>query len=85
MTMGAFPIQSDTQSIKEWITHGNNGLLIRPTEAGTITQALLQALEHDELVDRAAVRNEQLMRERVDTSVILPRVLALYEETYAEL
>jgi len=83
MMMGAFPIQCDAESIKEWVKHGENGLLIRPQDGATVTRALRQALEDDELVNAAAIRNEQMVRERIDTSVVKPQVLSMYEQIYA--
>src|SRR5574340_595796 len=52
MTMGAFPIQSDTESTAEWITNGENGLLVEPGNLQSISDAILLAIADDDLIDR---------------------------------
>jgi glycosyltransferase involved in cell wall biosynthesis len=84
MMMGAFPIQSDTESAKEWITPGANGLLVHPQRAETVTQALRELLKNTELVEQAAMQNEQLTRTRIEASVLLPQIRAMYEKVHAE-
>ena len=78
MTMGAFPIQSDTESTAEWIIHGENGLLVEPGKPGQIAEAIRRGLLDDSLVDTAAERNVQLVTERLDASVIQPQVVEMY-------
>ncbi|HUS70377.1 MAG TPA: glycosyltransferase family 4 protein [Anaerolineae bacterium] len=79
MVMGAFPIQSDTVSTAEWITHGENGLLVPPEDPQAIASAIRRALTDDRLVERAAEINLQLAHERVADSVVRPRVIEIYE------
>lgn len=79
MTMGAFPIQSDTQSTSEWITDGLNGLLVDPNDPASISAAVRQALANDRLMESAAATNHQILRERLDISVVKPKVLEMYK------
>ena len=79
MAMGAFPIQSDTISTAEWITHGENGLLVPPEDPHAVAAALRRALTDDALVDQAAERNARIVADRLDRTVIQPQVLAMYE------
>jgi glycosyltransferase involved in cell wall biosynthesis len=79
MTLGAFPIQSDTQSTSEWITDGANGLLVHPGDPTHIAGAILRALSDDALVERAAELNSHLIFERLDVSIVRPRVVQMYE------
>lgn len=81
MTMGAFPVQSDTISTREWITHGVNGFLVDPRDAVGISACLETALRDDMLVDGAEAPNLSLMRTRCDVSVVRPAVLAAYERS----
>ena len=83
MAMGAFPIQSDTVSSGEWIKHGENGLLVPPEDPQAIAAAIQRALSDDSLVDRAAEINSRLILERIDRSVIQPRIIAMYERIAA--
>jgi glycosyltransferase involved in cell wall biosynthesis len=78
MTMGAFPVQSDTQSTSEWITDGVNGLLVNAADPSSIAAAIRQALRDDALVDKAAEFNVRLIEKRLDLSVVKPRVIDMY-------
>jgi glycosyltransferase involved in cell wall biosynthesis len=84
MTMGAFPIQSDTESTSEWITDGENGLLVEPANPLNIAVAIRRALTEDDLIDRAARLNLDLMHRRLDLSIVRPKVIRMYEQVAAE-
>jgi hypothetical protein len=79
MTMGAFPIQSDTESTAEWLMHETNGMLVDPESVSSIEQALRKALADDTLVDRAAEINLQLVSQKLDTVVVKPKVVEMYK------
>jgi glycosyltransferase involved in cell wall biosynthesis len=78
MTMGAFPIQSDTESTAEWISHGENGLLVEPGNPQQIADAIRRALLDDALVESAALRNASIIRERLELSVVKMKVIDMY-------
>jgi glycosyltransferase involved in cell wall biosynthesis len=78
MTMGAFPIQSDTQSTSEWITEGVNGLLVNPNDPESIAAAIRRAIRDDRLIDAAAAHNLKLITERLDLNSVRPRVIEMY-------
>ena len=84
MIMGALPIQSDTISTREWISDGENGLLVAPEDPDAVEQALRRALADDTLVERAARHNAELTETRVAYSVVAPRVAALYRRVARE-
>ena len=84
MVMGAFPIQSDTGAIDEWITDGENGLLVPPEDPQAIAKAIRRALTDDTLVNKAAAINRKLTMERIDKSIIQPQVIAMYEKVAAD-
>lgn len=79
MAMGAFPVQSDTLSTREWLTHGRTGYLVNPESVAEIRGAVARALADDGLVDAAELLNYHLVRERCDASVVRPKVLATYQ------
>ena len=83
MTMGAFPIQSDTVSTAEWIRDGENGLLVPPKQPEFIAWAIQRALMDDKLVEQAARINADIAAERLDQEMIRPRVIELYKKTRA--
>ncbi len=78
--MGAFPIQSDTESTAEWIDDGRNGFLVRAGRVDAIADAIRRALDNDALVDRAADYNSAMMDRRLDLKVVRPKVIEMYEE-----
>lgn len=78
MMMGAFPIQSDTVSPREWIQSGHNGYLVSPEDPGSIAAAIRLSLRDDGLVDRAAAANLEALLARIDSSVIQPQIVDLY-------
>lgn len=80
MIMGALPIQSDTVSTREWIKHGENGLLVPAEDPEAVAAAIRLAISDNHLVDHAAEENLQLTRERIDISIVKPRVIELYEK-----
>ena len=84
MVMGAFPVQSDTLSTAEWIEPERNGLLVPAEDPLAVERAIRTALKNDILVDRAAEINTGLTRDRIDRSVVQPRVLEMYKRVAAE-
>jgi glycosyltransferase involved in cell wall biosynthesis len=79
MTMGAFPIQSDTESTAEWITNGVNGLLVDPEDPSDIAYAIRKAVSDDMLVDMAAEINAELVFQKLDASIVKPKVIEMYK------
>lgn len=84
MTMGAFPIQSDTELTAEWITHEINGLLVNPADPADIERALRKALEEDALVNEAAEINLQMVYQKLDAAVVKPKVVEMYKTIVAQ-
>jgi len=84
MTMGAFPIQSDTESTAEWIKDGVNGLLVDPKDPSSIATAIRKAVEDDVLVDEAAEINSRLVFQKLDASVVRPKVIQMYKSIAAD-
>jgi glycosyltransferase involved in cell wall biosynthesis len=78
MIMGALPIQSDTVSTAEWITDGENGLLVPAEDAVAVAAALRRALTDDALIDRASRLNEALTTERLAREDLREQVLDVY-------
>jgi glycosyltransferase involved in cell wall biosynthesis len=79
MTMGAFPIQSDTESTAEWLTNGENGLLVDYQNPEAIATAIQKAVTDDALVENAARANAELIFNRLDLSIVQPRVMEMYQ------
>ncbi len=80
MAMGAFPIQTDSGgATREWIDDGVNGLIIPAESSELIAKAIRVALNNDKLVDAAAEINSEITSERINVSIIQPKVIQLYE------
>ncbi len=83
MLMGSFPIQSDTGCLDEIVQDGETGLFVPPNDPEPVARAIRRAVTDDALVNRAAEANARLMAERLDTSVVKPKVVAMYEKILA--
>jgi glycosyltransferase involved in cell wall biosynthesis len=79
MALGALPLHSDLDPVREWVRDGENGLLLPPEDADTVARALVRAVEDDALVDRAAQENERLVRQRLDYADVRRRAIEMYE------
>jgi len=64
MACGCFPVAGDLESIREWITHGQNGLLVDPNNPQAIADAILIALEREDLRHEAAGLNAKIISAR---------------------
>ncbi len=79
MTMGSFPIQSDTSCACEWVVDGQSGLIVPPEDSEAVERALRAALTDDALVDRAMEANWAVVCDRLDQTTVRPRVVEMYE------
>lgn len=85
MIMGAFPIQTDPGgATSEWIKDGVNGFIIPPDDPDAIAEAIVRALKDDDLVETAAEMNLKMTYEKIDISVVRPRVISLYGQVANE-
>ena len=80
MALGCLPVCGDLESIREWITPGENGLLVDPHDFAALAQAILTALEDSALRSGAAARNRELIRDQADISIARQKVQRFYEQ-----
>ncbi|MBI3945010.1 MAG: glycosyltransferase [Armatimonadetes bacterium] len=78
MACGAFPVIGDIESVREWITHGENGLLFDPQDAPGLAACIRQALDNPQMRQAAEAVNARLIGERADYAQVMPRVRAFY-------
>ncbi|QFR33494.1 glycosyltransferase [Ancylobacter sp. TS-1] len=78
MTVGAFPVQTSTSCLNEWIVDGETGILVSPHDTAEMAEAIRRALADDELVDRAAERNLEMVRSRWSREINHQRAWDLY-------
>ena len=79
--MGAFPVQSDTISTREWIDNGRNGFLVPPEDPEAVAAAIRCAISGSSLVECAADINTRIADERLDRERICREVVSLYQSS----
>ncbi len=79
MACGCFPVAGDLESIREWITHGQNGLLVNPNNPQAIADAILIALEREDLRREAAGLNAKIISARGEYTQNMKLVGEFYE------
>lgn len=84
MALGTFPIESNTSCADEWIINGENGFIVQPEDPHRVAEAIHIAVKNDNLINRSAEVNYRIAQNRIDNSVIHPRVISLYQEVYAK-
>ncbi len=63
---GCFPIAGDLESIREWITPDDNGLLFDAADPQSTAEAILAAIENKNLRENAAGPNQKIIAERAE-------------------
>ncbi len=66
MACGCFPVAGDLDSIREWITHEENGLLIDPSNSQELANAILRALNDESLRVQALEENQKIIASRAE-------------------
>jgi glycosyltransferase involved in cell wall biosynthesis len=70
MAMGALPIHSEMESIREWVVDGEGALLFPVDDEDAIRKAIIRGLDDDALCQRAAQINAAVVRQRLDRNDI---------------
>lgn len=79
MACGLLPVAGDLDSIREWITPSENGLLVDPSDADELAAAILRGLADADLRVRAASQNATLVAERADYQSGMRQAEAFYQ------
>jgi glycosyltransferase involved in cell wall biosynthesis len=66
MACGCFPVAGDLESIREWITPDENGLLFDSTNPQSIADAITAAIENKNLRRKAAGLNREIIAARAE-------------------
>ncbi|MBK6646334.1 MAG: glycosyltransferase family 4 protein [Anaerolineales bacterium] len=80
MACRCFPAAGDLESIREWITHGQNGLLFDSNDPQSIADAILLGLEREDLRKEAAGLNANIISARAEFGTCMGRVVKFYGE-----
>ena len=71
MACGCIPVAGDIESVREWITDEENGLLCDPRNTDSVAQAIVRALKDQGLRDSAREINVRLVDERADYDKVM--------------
>ena len=77
---GCFPMAGDLESIREWITPDENGLLFDSNDPHSIANALLTALENKNLRNKAAGLNQKMITARAEYRQNMQRAEEFYRK-----
>ncbi len=83
MACGCFPIAGDIESLREWITSGENGFLFDPSDPAALAQAILSGLDNPSLLAQARGINQRLISEHARYEVVMPKVEYFYRSLLA--
>jgi glycosyltransferase involved in cell wall biosynthesis len=77
---GCFPVAGDLESIREWITPNENGLLFDSTNPQSIADAIIIAIENKNLRSKAAGLNQTIISAQAEYKSNILRAEKFYEE-----
>jgi glycosyltransferase involved in cell wall biosynthesis len=83
LACGCFPVVGDIESLREWLDDGRNGLLVDPRDARAASAAIIRALRHAELRQRARQYNIKLLKERAEVNGVREQAQAFYSRFFA--
>jgi glycosyltransferase involved in cell wall biosynthesis len=83
ISCGCFPVVGNIESLQEWITDGENGLLIDPDDPLELARATSRALKDRGLRRKAVGINQTLIAERADRGVVAINATRFYKDVIA--
>jgi len=84
MACGCFPVAGDLESIREWITPNENGLLFDSNHPQSIADAIIHAIENKNLRTKAEGLNREIISTRAEYEENMKRVEEFYKEVTAK-
>jgi glycosyltransferase involved in cell wall biosynthesis len=76
---GCLPVAGDLESIREWITPNENGLLFDSNDSQSIANAICSAIENKNLRNKAAVLNREIISTRAEYGMNMKRAEEFYK------
>lgn len=83
MSAGCVVLAADTGPVREFLTHGQTGLLLPPSDIDTWGQQALAVLDDPAAHRRLGEAAAELVRERFDREVTLPSLATLFDQLVA--
>ena len=81
---GCFPVAGDLESIREWITPNENGLLFDSNNPQSIADVIVAAIENKNLRTKAAGLNREIISTRAEYGENMKKVEEFYKEVTAK-
>jgi glycosyltransferase involved in cell wall biosynthesis len=78
MACGCFPIAGDIESLREWISPGENGMLVDPGDPKGLATAIINAISQSELRMWARERNIEIVKERAEYKHVMQKAEEFY-------
>ena len=79
MASGCFPIAGAIESLSEWITTGENGLLVNPDDPNALANAIVEVITQPDLRIKAREMNLRLVKERGEYGKCMEKAQAFYQ------
>jgi len=83
MACGCLPVAGDLESIREWITPNENGLLFDSTDHHSIAEAIIEGIENKSLREKAAGLNGAIISARAEYKNNMQRAEEFYKQVIA--
>jgi glycosyltransferase involved in cell wall biosynthesis len=83
MACGCFPTAGNLESIREWITPGENGSLFDSNDPQSIADAIISAIENKNLREKAAGLNQEIISARAEYKINMTKAEEFYERVKA--
>lgn len=80
MACGCFPVVGDVDSLREWITDGENRIMCDETDATSLASSIVRALTDERLRSRARPVNRALILSGAQYSSCMAQTETLYTE-----
>ena len=84
MAIGCLPVCGDIESIREWITNGENGILVDPADPAALATGILRGIDDEEFRGSAANRNMEIILARAEISAVRQQVADFYRQLTAK-
>ena len=80
MACGCFPVAGGIESVREWIVDGENGLLCDQSSPASLAQAIVRALQNDQLRHKARTINKRIVHERAEYETVMRQAEGFYSQ-----
>jgi len=78
MACGCLPVCGDIESIREWVTSGENGLLVNPQDPKAVAKAIVYACHDIALQEKSKRLNTEIIRTKAEVQIVRRKVASFY-------